>query len=106
QLSYKGFNLSIFLDGVSGAKMLNNNLAESYFPVSFRRNKYAEPYLNRWTPENPSNRYPSFVNPGGQGDKRVNSFTVEDASYIRIRNISLSYQFSPGLQYLKNVGVR
>ncbi len=106
QLSYKGFDLSIFLDGVSGAKMLNNNLAESYFPVSFRRNKYAELYLNRWTPENPSNRYPSFVNPGGQGDKRVNSFTVEDASYVRIRNISLSYRFSPGWQYLKNLGVR
>ncbi len=105
QLSYKGFNLSVFLDGVSGVKMLNNNLVESYFPVSFRRNRYADLYLNRWTPENPSNRYPSFVNPGGQGDKRVNSFTVEDASYVRIRNVSLSYQFSPGWNYLKNLGV-
>jgi len=105
QFSYKGFNLSIFLDGVSGVKMLNNNLVESYFPVSFRRNRYAELYLNRWTPENPSNRYPSFVNPGGQGDKRVNSFTVEDASFVRIRNASLSYRFSPGWNYLKNIGV-
>lgn len=105
QFSYKGFNLSVFLDGVSGVKMLNNNLVESYFPVSFRRNRYAELYLNRWTPENPSDRYPSFVNPGGQGDKRVNSFTVEDASYARIRTVTLSYQFSPGLSYLKNVGV-
>jgi len=105
QFSYRGFNLSIFLDGVSGVKMLNNNLVESYFPVSFRRNRYAELYLNRWTPENPSNRYPSFVNPGGQGDKRVNSYTVEDASYTRIRNMSLSYRFSPGLTYLKNVAV-
>ena len=105
QFSYKGFNLSVFLDGVSGVKMLNNNLVESYFPVSFRRNRYAELYLNRWTPENPSNRYPSFVNPGGQGDKRVNSFTVEDASYMRIRNVSLAYRFSPGWNYLKNLGI-
>src|SRR5690606_7512632 len=105
QFSYKGFSLSIFLDGVSGVKMLNNNLVESYFPVSFRRNRYAELYLNRWTPENPSNRYPSFVNPGGQGDKRVNSFTVEDASYARIRNVSLAYRFSPGWDYLKNLGI-
>lgn len=105
QFAYKGFNLSIFLDGVTGVKMLNNNLVESYFPVSFRRNRYAELYLNRWTPENPSNRYPSFVNPGGQGDKRVNSFTVEDASYMRIRNVSLTYRFAPGWNYLKNLGV-
>lgn len=105
QFSYKQFSLSVFIDGVSGVSMLNNNLVESYFPVSFRRNRYADLYLNRWTPENPSTRFPSFINPGSQGDKRVNSLTVEDASYVRLRTITLSYQLMPRMTYLKNIGI-
>ncbi len=52
----------------------------------------AEPYLNRWTETNPSNKYPSFVNPAGQGNKAVSDLTVEDASYIRLQTAQLSYQ--------------
>src|SRR5690606_2366325 len=72
-LTWKNFNLNIFLEGVSGVEMLNNNLVDTYFPIQLRRNKLAEPYLNRWTPENPSNKYPSFVTPLSQGRKAVNS---------------------------------
>lgn len=89
--SYKGFDLSIFIEGVEGIEMFNNNKVDTYFPVNFRRNKYAEPYLNRWTPSNPTNDYPSFVDPNGQGNKSVNTWTVEDASYIKIRNVKLGY---------------
>ena len=89
--SFKGFDLSVFLEGVHGLQMHNVNLADTYFPINFRRNKYAEPYLNRWTPSNPTNEYPSFVNPNGQGNKAINSKTVEDASYIKIRNVRLGY---------------
>lgn len=95
--TYKGLSLYVFIEGVKGISMLNNNLVDSYFPINFRRNKFAEPYLNRWTPENPSNVYPSFINPTAQGQKQVNSYTVQDASYLRLRTISLSYnlpQFS------------
>jgi len=66
-------------------------LAETYFPISLRRNRLAEPLLNRWTPDNPSTVYPSFITPIGQGQKSVNSYTVEDASYIRLKNIQLGY---------------
>lgn len=90
-VSYKNFQLSVLIEGVHGVKMLNNNLVEAYFPVSFRRNRFAEPYLNRWTSENPSNKYPSFINPMGQGEKKINSYTVEDASYTRIKTVTLRY---------------
>ena len=89
---YKGFELYVFLEGVEGVSMLNQNLVETYFPTGLRRNRYAEPLLNRWTPDNPSDTYPSFVNPTAQGEKRVNSITVEDASYLRLNTVKLSYQ--------------
>lgn len=90
-LTYRGFELYFFIEGQEGFEMYNGNLAETYFPISFRRNKIAEPLRNRWTPENASNVYPSFVNPLGQGQKSVNSYTVEDASYLRLNTVRLSY---------------
>ncbi|MEO9146963.1 MAG: TonB-dependent receptor, partial [Ginsengibacter sp.] len=96
--SYKRISLDVFFQGVQGFKMLNNNLVDTYFPVNFRRNKLAEPYINRWTTENPSNKFPSFVTPLDQGQKPVNSYTVEDASYLRLQTATISYNF----QLLKN----
>lgn len=93
RISYRNFQLYFFIEANQGVMMLNNNLIDTYFPVQLRRNKLAEPYLNRWTEENPSNKYPSFINPGSQGSRIVNSLTVEDASYIRLKNIQLSYNF-------------
>jgi TonB-linked SusC/RagA family outer membrane protein len=89
--SLGNFELFVFIDGMSGMEMMNTKLIESYYPINFRRNKYAEPYLNRWTPENPTNAYPSFVNPTNQGVKAVNSYTIEDASYAKLRTVRLSY---------------
>ncbi len=82
----------MFFEGVHGISMYNNNLADVYFPINFRRNKLAEPYLNRWTAKNPSTVYPSLVTPLSQGQKLVNSYTVEDASYLRLQTATLSYQ--------------
>jgi TonB-linked SusC/RagA family outer membrane protein len=99
--NYKNLEFFIFIDAVQGIEMLNANKVETYYPVNFRRNKYAEPYLNRWTPENPSNTYPSFVNTFSQGAKPINSYTVEDASYIKLRTVRLSFdlpKFTPALR--------
>lgn len=102
--TYKNFDLYVFFEGVQGVDMLNGNLIDSYFPINFRRNKFAEPYLNRWTPENPTNEYPSFVDPLKQGRKVVNSRTLSDASYVKLRTIRLSYRvpkFSSLIQSLQ-----
>lgn len=89
--SYKRFTLSAFIQGVHGVDLLNNQLADSFHPINFRRNKLAEPYLNRWTPNNPTNEYASFMNPNSQGFTPVNTRTVEDASYIRLQNVTIGY---------------
>jgi TonB-linked SusC/RagA family outer membrane protein len=93
-LEFKGFSLGLFFEGQHGASIINNAAVDSYFPVSFRRNRLSEPYLNRWTPSNPTNEYPSFVNPTSQGQQTVNSRTVEDASYLRMQSARLAYNFN------------
>ena len=104
-LEYKNFGLTIFFEGVNGVSMLNQNLVDTYFPINFRRNKIAEPYLNRWTEDNPSNKYPSFINPGGQGTKQANSYTVEDASYIRLKTITLNYNLPKIINSISSASV-
>ena len=104
--SYKGLTLSLFFDSALDFKILNNSFVESYYPVSHRRNRVAEMYLNRWTPENPSNKYPSFVNPTRQGTRPVNDMTVQDGSYIRLQTAQLSYNFPlRDNRYLSNLTV-
>lgn len=100
---YKNLSLSIFMEGAKGGSILNGVAVDSYFPVSFRRNRLAEPYLNRWTLENPTNKYPSFVNPTSQGQQLVNSRTVEDASYLRLQSAQLNYNFKLTKGAVKNV---
>lgn len=96
EFSYKNFTLNVFFDAALGFKILNNSIVESFYPVSHRRNRIAEMYLNRWTPENHSNKYPSFVNPTRQGTRPVNDMTVQDGSYLRLQTISLAYNVPLG----------
>ncbi|AQG79565.1 SusC/RagA family TonB-linked outer membrane protein [Spirosoma montaniterrae] len=103
--TYKGFNLNIFLDGSWGAKMLNNNLVDTYFPANLMRNRLSEPLLNRWTPSNPSSVYPSFINPLGQGKKEVNTYTVENANFLRLNTIRVGYDFAVKNFAIKGLGV-
>lgn len=101
--SYKNFTLSAYLEGVHGIELLSNNMVDVYYPSNFRRNKIAKPYLNRWTPENPTNEYPSFVNPNVYGSSQVNTKTVEDASYIRLQNVRLNYNFPVRFGFIRNL---
>lgn len=101
-LKIKNFTLDIVMQGVEGVDKLNANLTNSMFPNNFRQNRIAKPLLNRWTPENPSNKYPSFVNPLASGGETalVNTLTVEDASYIRLQSVRLGYNVP-----VENIGV-
>ncbi len=89
---YKGFDLSVFLQGVYGNEMFNFNTVEAENPISFRRNRFAG-VLDRWTPKNPTNDHPSYIPPAVAYGSAVNSRAVEDASYLRVKNIRLGYSF-------------
>lgn len=88
---FKDLSLNVFIKGVEGVSMINGNLLEQYWPRSgVRVNRLAEPFLNRWTPENPTNDQPSYLNTE-QHAQGVNSRTVVDASYVKIQSVKLSY---------------
>ena len=100
--SYKKFHVNFVFDGIAGIKKYNANVADTFNPINFRRNRIAEPFLNRWTPENPTNKYPSFVRPKALGDKAAtSSYTIMDASYLKMSSFQIAYDLIKSGQAVK-----
>ncbi|GAA3515267.1 TonB-dependent receptor [Aquimarina addita] len=93
--SYKNLSLNLFFQGVLGAERLNYTRIDTENPIELRRNRQSY-VLDRWTPENPSTEHPSFLT--NDFSRAINSRVVEDGSYFRLREITLSYNF----QHLNN----
>ncbi|MEM9326326.1 MAG: SusC/RagA family TonB-linked outer membrane protein [Bacteroidota bacterium] len=92
RLEYKNLSLEVFIQGVQGIESLDANVTESLYPTNSFRNSISRYYLDRWTPENPTNELPSGENANLYGGAfAINSLTVVDASFIRFRNITLGY---------------
>nr|WP_295934361.1 TonB-dependent receptor [uncultured Dyadobacter sp.] len=94
--TYGPFNLSFFFQGVQGSSLFNLNRTESENPISFRRNRLAESYTDRWTPSNPTNQNSSAVPVAVSYTSNVNSRAVENASYLRLKSVQLTYNFPSG----------
>lgn len=90
--SWKGFDLSIFIQGVQGNDIVNAYLFE-IGSLNAETNVLKEFYENRWTPENPNNEYPK-INPSERNI--FSDAQVEDGSFIRIKNITLGYNLPAG----------
>ncbi len=88
--SYKNVDLSVFFQGSQGNKMANFNSLD-LLSFTGQNNVLAEAGLNRWTPTNPSNKYPRAT--ASTRDVGVfSSAIVEDASYLRLKNVTLAYR--------------
>ncbi|WP_093327695.1 SusC/RagA family TonB-linked outer membrane protein [Olivibacter domesticus] len=88
-LSYKNFDLSMFLSGTQGNDIYNISRLSFENPIG-QRNLF-KGVVNRWTPENHSNQYSSpFVG----GRLPISDYSMEDGSYLRLRNVTLGYRLS------------
>lgn len=89
--TYANFTLDIFINGVQGATTYDNNVAESLYPINTFTNTLSTYYFGRYTPENPSTTLPSGENYSLYASQAVNSLTIVDASYVRLKNVTLNY---------------
>lgn len=53
--------------------------------------------LDRWTPENPSKTMPRAVYGDPNQNTRVSDRYVENGSYLRLKNLTLAYNFPTNL---------
>ena len=90
-LSYRGFELSVFLQGVAGNKIYNaNNIDNEGMSAAYNQTTVV---LNRWTGEGTSYSMPRAVWGDPNQNSRVSNRFVENGSYLRLKNITLSYSF-------------
>ena len=87
--SYKGWELSVFLQGVSGNKIYNaNNVDNEGMAAAYNQTTAV---LNRWTGEGTSNSMPRAIWGDPNQNCRVSDRFVEDGSYFKLKNVNLSY---------------
>ena len=58
-------------------------------------------YADRWTPENPNSDIPRAASQPNVFSSRV----IEDGSYLRLKNVELSYTFQKS-NWLKKMGIK
>ena len=88
--SYKGFNLSIFFQGMYGHDVLNLT-AQDLSNMDPNSNQLAEVAQRRWTPENTNTDVPRAAFANRNNANTVSSRYVEDGSFLRLRNVRLGY---------------
>lgn len=90
-LDYKGFDMSMILQGVSGAEAFNGYKYTTY-NAALQGYNLDSRVLNAWTPTNTNTDIPRI----SRSDKNNNfgrnsSWYLEDASYLRLKNITVGY---------------
>jgi hypothetical protein len=90
--SYGGFDFSAIVSA-----QLGHDIYRTYERSDITFTNYQTFWLDRWTPENPGNEYPRLVSTDPNNNQRPSSFYVEDASFLRLRNLQIGYNFSPEL---------
>ena len=92
--TYRNITLSLFFQGSQGNQMVNQNLGD-LANVNGKQNVLAAAGLGRWTPQNPSNEYARALTTAN--DNVFSSRFIEDASYLRLKNVTVSYNFPSSL---------
>ena len=88
-VSWKGLELSVYLQGVAGNKIFNaNNIDLTGMSAAYNQ---LTDVLGRWHGEGTSTSMPRAVYGDPNGNNRVSDRYVESGSYLRLKNISLSY---------------
>jgi TonB-linked outer membrane protein, SusC/RagA family/TonB-dependent outer membrane receptor, SusC/RagA subfamily, signature region len=99
-LSWKGFDLSVLLQGSAGRK---DYWLNDYNSLNFATTRYAsswEQWNNPWSVSNPTGIWPRL---GGSGNGNSTTFWLDDMSYLRLKNVQIGYNLPN--RWLSRIGV-
>ena len=94
--TYGDLSLSVYLQGVYGNEIFNANRLYTE-AMSITTNQSAA-VLGRWTAPGTSNSMPRAVYGDPNNNNRASSRYIEDGSYLRIKNVTLSYNIPMAFQ--------
>lgn len=89
--NWKGLDLSIFIQGVGKRSMWIRGEGVEAFHNS-NEGPVMDYHIDRWTPANPDASYPRLtIGTESANNAAKSDFWIEDASYLRLKNIQLGY---------------
>ncbi len=102
RISYKGIEVNAFFQFATGHQIYNNNLAfaeglNSVFAPTVNA------WENRWQAEGDVTDIPRLVNGDPNNNRRDSDRFVEDADYIRLKTLTIGYNFPA--EHLEGAGV-
>jgi len=103
RLAYKGFDLSIVGAFKDGGLLIATPYGSSGY-MNILTGRRGNIKVDYWTPTNTGAKFPVPGGPGGDSPKYLNSLSYFDGSYLKIRTISLGYNFD-GNKWFKNTGI-
>ncbi len=104
KFSYSHFSLDLFITGVHGVDVFNQNLTDFTNVGRSSRNVYSPAYKEAWTGEGTTNRWPRLQNDWQMNRLLPSDLMIEDGSYVRLQTATLSYDVPVnGINWLKNL---
>jgi TonB-linked SusC/RagA family outer membrane protein len=99
---YKGFDINAVL-----GTQIGHDIYRAYERSDVTFTNYQTFWLDRWTPDNPSNELPRLVSTDPNNNQRPSDFYVEDGTFLRLRNFQLGYSVPTRvLEKIKMKGAR
>jgi len=94
-VSYKNFDLTVFLQGSYGSKIFNDGELELEAMVNSANQSSA--VLNRWQKKGDITNIPGVSTDATTNNSLISTRFLESGSYLRFKTITLAYRFSPQL---------
>ena len=100
--NYKNWDMNMFFFGSFGNDIFDITKEFTVFRL-FNTNVRQDRLTDSWTPENPGAKYPR-LDQNDQFSAQFSSFYVEDASYVRLRNLQIGYTV-PSQSWFSNMRI-
>jgi len=91
---YKGFDLTVFFQGVGGVQVITKDYKEQtdlWSGVNVANLNKGTRVLDAWSPTNPNSNIPALSTNNNNNETRVSTYFVEDGSFLKLRNLQLGY---------------
>ncbi|MEZ4884314.1 MAG: TonB-dependent receptor [Chitinophagales bacterium] len=103
-LDYKGFDLGVFFQGVSGGQIKNGFKIFTDFTSVNVGSNYGDRTLEAWSPQNTGSSIPALTLVDNNNEARESSYLWESGSYLKLRNLSFGY--TPKADFLEKFGLQ
>lgn len=100
---YKDFDLSFFIQGVSGITVNNNYKTYTDFSSLWVGTNWGTRTLSAWTAQNPNSTIPALTLQDNNNEGRMSTYFLENGSYVKLRNLQIGYNLK---KVLKNVKIQ